>query len=113
MAIPVKLSTTIKNIDNIPKKENVQIIREFHQFMKNSDAGDKHINNNLKIVISFAKFSNQNLSFGEMNRKHIIEFLDSKINTAEQDPDRKWITTWNVYLNHLKYFFWRFHNRYI
>ena len=81
--------------------------------MKNGDAGDKHINNNLKIVMSFSKFSNQNLSFGEMNRKHVIKFLDSKIKTGEQDPDRRWITTWNVYLNHLKYFFRWFYNEYL
>ena len=24
---------------------------------------------------------------------------------GEEDPDRKWITTWNHYLSHLKYFF--------
>jgi len=31
--------------------------------MKNSGAGDKHINNNLEIVLSFASFSDPNLSF--------------------------------------------------
>jgi len=39
-----------------------------------------------------------------MYKGHIINFLDSKIKTPEEDPDKKWITTWNVYLNHLKYF---------
>ena len=71
--------------------------------MKSSDAGDKHINNNLKIVLGFASFSNQVLSFEDIRRKEIIQFLDSKIKPVEQDPDKKWITTWNVYLNHLKY----------
>jgi hypothetical protein len=31
--------------------------------------------------------------------------IDTKIKSAEEDPDRQWITTWNHYLNHLKYFF--------
>ncbi|TVP40420.1 hypothetical protein [Candidatus Nitrosocosmicus arcticus] len=73
--------------------------------MKTGGAGDKHINNNLKIVLSFANFSNQNFSFEYIKRQEVIQFLDSKIKPIEQDPDRKWIRTWNVYLNHLKYFF--------
>lgn len=80
--------------------------------MKNSGAGDKHINNNLKIVLSFSNFSDQNLSFEDIKRQEVIQFLDSKIKPIEQDPDRKWITTWNVYLNHLKYFFRWFYNEY-
>ncbi len=78
--------------------------------MKNSGAGDKHINNNLKIVLSLTNSTNQNLSLDDVKRPEIIQFLDSKIKSTEQDPDRKWITTWNVYLNHLKYFFRWFYN---
>jgi hypothetical protein len=38
----------------------------------------------------------------EIQKKHqILSFLDTKIKSAEEDPDRQWITTWN----HLKYFF--------
>ena len=53
--MPVKLSTTLANIEKISKTENADVIREFYQFMKNSDAGDKHINNNLKIIMSLTK----------------------------------------------------------
>ena len=63
--------------------------------MKNGGAGDKHIINNLKIVLGFANFSNQNLSFEDIERQDVIEFLDSKIKSLEQDPDIKWITTCN------------------
>jgi integrase/recombinase XerD len=31
--------------------------------------------------------------------------LDTKIKSQEQDPDKKWITTWNYNLVHLKRFF--------
>jgi hypothetical protein len=80
--------------------------------MKNSGAGDKHINNNLKIVLSFGNFLNPNLEFSDVTRKEVINFLDSKIKPTEIDPDKKWITTWNVYMNHLKYFFRWFYNEY-
>lgn len=80
--------------------------------MKNSGAGDKHINNNLKIVMGLSNFLEQNKLYEEIKREEIIQFLDSKIKPIEQDPDKKWITTWNVYLNHLKYFFRWFYNVY-
>jgi hypothetical protein len=39
----------------------------------------------------------------------ITSFLDSKIKAVEQDPDKRWITTWNDYLGRIKYFFrWKY-----
>ena len=80
--------------------------------MKSSNAGEKHINNNLKTIMSFTNTPGENEYLGDVKRSHIINFLDSKIKTPEEDPDKKWITTWNVYLNHLKYFFRWLHNEY-
>ena len=31
-------------------------------------------------------------------KEQIIEFLDLKRKTPDEDPDKKWITTWNDYL---------------
>ena len=72
--IPVKLSTIINNIDKIANLNNADAIREFCQFMKNSGAWDKHINNNLKIVWSFAGFSNAKLSFEDIKRQEFIQY---------------------------------------
>jgi integrase/recombinase XerD len=38
-------------------------------------------------------------------RIQITSFLDSKIKGVEQDPDKRWITTWNDYLGRIKYFY--------
>ncbi len=91
-------------MNNIPNTKNSDIIREFYHFMRNSNAGEKHINNNLKIVMSFNNSLEQDFVFENVRRSHILNFLDSKIKLTEEDPDKRWITTWNVYLNHLKYF---------
>ena len=40
--------------------------------MKTSGAGDKHINNNHKIVTSFGNFLNQNLGFRYVTIKEVI-----------------------------------------
>ena len=39
------------------------------------------------------------------NKEQIIKYLDLKRKIVEEDPDKKWITTWNDYLWRLKYFY--------
>ena len=51
------------------------------------------------------------LPFYDIRRKEeITAFLDTKIKNIEEDPERKWVTTWNDYLNDIKYFFSWLHN---
>jgi integrase/recombinase XerD len=54
----------------------------------------------------FAKFLGPDVTFYDIKRKEeIIAFLDTKIKSVEKDPDRRCITTWNDYLNDIKYIF--------
>jgi hypothetical protein len=53
-----------------------------------------------------AKFFGKNLEFNRISKKEeILSFLDSKIKSKEDDPDGKWMRTWNDYLQRIKYFF--------
>jgi hypothetical protein len=73
--------------------------------MKFNGCSDHHQNNNLKVVIAFAKYHGPDSSFYDIKKKEqIIAYLDSKIKSTEQDPDKKWITTWNHYLHRIKLF---------
>jgi hypothetical protein len=83
--------------------------------MRSNGCSEKHINNNLKAIMNFDGSLEAETSFLEIRSSgQILKFLDSKIKNSEQDPDRKWITTWNHYLSHLKYFFrwlYNIHNK--
>ena len=50
--MPAKLTTTIKNIDSVPDLTNTAIVKQFHQFMKENGASERHQNNNLKTVLT-------------------------------------------------------------
>ena len=50
--MPAKLTTTIKNIDSVPDLTNTAIVKQFHQFMKDNGASERHQNNNLKTVLT-------------------------------------------------------------
>jgi integrase/recombinase XerD len=71
------------------------------------------MNNNLKAIMNFVSYIGANSSLLDIQRKEpIIQFLDTKIKSSQEDPDGRWITTWNHYLSHLKYYFRWLHNVY-
>jgi hypothetical protein len=97
--MPVKLSTTVKKIQSIKNPDNLALVNDYYQYIKDNGASDSHQNNILKAIISFANFVGPDISFADINRKEqIISFLSSRIKSEAQDPDKKWITTWNDYL---------------
>ena len=74
--------------------------------MKKNASSEHHQNNNLKVVIAFGTFLGKATSFYEIKTKEqILEFLDTKIKSYSVDPDKKWITTWNNYLNRIRLFY--------
>lgn len=97
--MPVKLSTTLSKISSIPNNVNAKLLEELHLFMKKNDCSESHHNNTLKTSIAFASFLGPEQSFYEVKTKDkITAFLDTKIKDAQDDPDKRWITTWNDYL---------------
>jgi integrase/recombinase XerD len=104
--LPTKLNTTISKIASLSNSTNSALINEFHQYMKDNGASERHQNNNLKAVIAFANFLGRDTTFLDIQLKEqIMSFLDTKIKNLEEDPDKKWITTWNDYLHRIKHFF--------
>jgi hypothetical protein len=95
--MPAKLTTTLNKIRTVPNPIKAEIIGEFYVYMKGNDVSENHQNNCLKVVIAFANFLGTNITFYDMkNREQIITFLDTKVKSREQDPDKKWITTWII-----------------
>jgi integrase/recombinase XerD len=96
--MPLKRSTTIRKIQNIPNTKNREIINKFLEFMRSNSSSEHHQNNNLKVVIAFGNFISKDNTFYEINKKEqILEFLNTKINSYDEDPDERGINTWNNY----------------
>jgi len=89
------------------------MIAEYRKYMCDNGASERRQNNALKAVITYAKFLGENTIFYDINTKEqIIAYLDTKINRAEQDPDKKWIRTWNDSLHRIKHLFrWLYNQR--
>ena len=112
--MPQKLTTTINKISMVPNNVNSSVIQEFHRYMQSSGCSERNQNNNLKAIIAFANSIGPETSFYDVHSsEQILCYLDTKIKNTEQDPDEKWITTWNDYLNRIKLFFRWLTNRHI
>lgn len=85
---------------------------KFYQYMRSNSSSEHHQNNNLKVAIAFANFLGKKISFYDIQRKEqVLEFLNTKAKSNEEDQDKKWITTWNNYLNRIKLFYrWLYNN---
>ena len=109
--MPQKLETILNKIPNIKNLINRQLILDFHKFLVSRDTSINYQKDNINVLVRYAEFLPDNLDFYQINIKDpIISFLDSKRKDKEEDPDQKWITTWNDYLWRLKYFFRWLHN---
>src|SRR5215469_15032742 len=111
--MPITLRTTISKIQFVPNSTNASLITAFHNYMIANETSQTHQNNTLKAVIAFARYLGPNYTFQDLHRPdQIIPFLDTKIKNEVEDPDRRWITTWNDYLRHIKHFLRWLHNYY-
>lgn len=108
----VKPSTTLNNLErSLSNEENKEIIQRFFDLMKRIGTSERYQNNNLKAIINYSMFLGPSISLNQVkNKAQITSFLDSKIKGIEEDPDKRWITTWNDYLGRIKYFFRWMHN---
>ena len=67
--MPLKLSTTIEKIQNIPNSKNIEIINEFLEYIRCNGSSEHHQNNNLEAVIAFGNFIGKDNSFYDTNKK--------------------------------------------
>ena len=72
--------------------------------MKDRGSSENHIINNIKVIQDLAALLGP-LGYQDIEKKEqILSFLSSKIKDSKLDPERRWITTWNHYLNRTKLF---------
>jgi integrase/recombinase XerD len=113
IGISIKISTLLAKIQSLPNQQNISTIMDFYSYTEEEGSSENHKINNLKVVLDFAKYLGQK-SLHDINRKEqILSYLNGKIKDPVVDPDKRWITTWNHYLNRIKLFFRWIHNYYL
>jgi hypothetical protein len=104
--MPVKLKTSLKNIQLLDNSNVAKLIHEFYLYLNPANTSESYQNQNIKALINMAKFFGKDLEVIQISKKEeILSFLDTKIKNKEVDPYGKWMRTWNDYLQRIKYFF--------
>jgi integrase/recombinase XerD len=108
--MPSSITAVREGIKSIPNENNRRLVYKFLGFMDTTDTSENYRRGNLIVIMLYAKFLGPN-DLSDVNRKDdIIEFLDTKKKDVIIDPDKRWIRTWNDYLQRIKYFMRWLHN---
>ncbi|MGB8032796.1 MAG: hypothetical protein WCF03_03115 [Nitrososphaeraceae archaeon] len=102
--MPIKLSTTVQKIVSLPDKANSLLLSQFYEYMNANGVSESHQNNNLKVIIAFARHLGPSSFIGVNTSEPIKNFLNSRLKSIEDDIDRKCLTAWNDYLGCIIYF---------
>jgi hypothetical protein len=104
--MPQKLETVLKHVEEISNEVNRQLIYEYHKYLVSRDTSTNYQKDNVKLMYMFAKVLGESKTFIDVrDSETIVAFLDIKIKSKEEDPEEKWITTWNDYLWRIKMFY--------
>lgn len=97
--MPQKLETVLKHVEESSNDVNRQLIYEYHKYLVSRDTSTIYQKDNVKLIYIFAKFLGDSKTFIVVkDSETIVAFLDIKRKNKEEDPEQKWITTWNDYL---------------
>ena len=80
MDIPVKLETTLNNIQLLENQNNARLIYEFYLYLRSVNTSESYQNQNIKALINMAKFFGKDVHLpGISNKEEILSFLDIKV----------------------------------
>ena len=108
-----RLQNVLEQIETVENNRNKNLIQEFSKYLISKDTSANYQRNCIKVMLMFAEFieKQKGLNLPEIDSSEdILLFLDSRKRSREQDPDQKWITTWNDYLWRIKIFYRWYYN---
>lgn len=67
--MPAKLNTTVNNIETKVKNQVNRDLIEFYDYLKNIDTSDNYQNGLLKVIIRYAEYLVQDITFYQIQDK--------------------------------------------
>jgi hypothetical protein len=95
--LPTKLKDTLEKVRKLDNISNSDLLIEFYEYLRAVRTSERYQSDVLKVLVKFSEFVNDNL-VNIQKKQQVIGFLNTKIKSKEEDPEEKWITTWNDYL---------------
>ena len=108
--MPVKPETMLKRVNQLPDHQS-KLYLEFKDWLENEqDNSARNWLNYFKVLTLFSDHIGTKKQLQDVTRDDVLAFLDKRKKSIDVDPEKKWIVTWNHYLNRLIGFYRWMHN---
>ncbi|MGI0029218.1 MAG: hypothetical protein ACREAQ_05835, partial [Nitrososphaera sp.] len=108
----MSITTVLSRISQVPNQANAALLLELNDYMRKTGASDTHVKSEVYCNLLFAMYLQSRSFFDVSKQSEIISFLDTKRKPKEVDPDERWKTTYNDYLDSIKFFYrWLYNQR--
>ena len=94
------LKTVLGKLAELPNGFS-EFITSYDALLESNLRSKKYRASSISALIRFCKFSDKN-DFFSVNKADVQAFLDTKRKSIEEDPEQRWIRTYNDYLAWLK-----------
>ena len=114
MSYSRRLQNVLEQIETVGDNLNKTLIQEFSKYLISKYTSASYQRNCIKIMLMFVDFLQSRKKINRLTEVNsiddIIAFLDTRRKTKDEDPEQKWITTWNDYLWRIKIFYRWYYN---
>lgn len=102
--MPTKPETILKKIESMPEYQS-KLCLKFKEWLEyENNNSERNWINYLKVLSLFASHI-KDKAFEDVVREDVLSFLDNRKKSIDDDPEKKWIVTWNGYLSRLLGFY--------
>ncbi len=99
-----KPETIIRQITNLSEAHK-KVLLQFKDFLVDEeDSTLTNASNYLRVLKLYSRDIG-NKDFKDVTRDDVLEFLNKRRKSIEEDPEKKWVRTWNDYLARLTGFY--------
>jgi integrase/recombinase XerD len=110
--MPMSITAVLSRISKVPNQTNAALLLELHDYMLKTGASNIHIKNEVYSNLLFAMHLKERSFFDVTTQSEIISFLDTKKKPKDIDQDERWKTTYNDYLDSIKFLYrWLYNQR--
>ena len=96
-----KPETVLLQIEQLENQDHSKLFLQFYHWLTDDEDSSVRNATNYMMILRLFSVEIAKKDLKDVTKDDVIQFLDKRKKSTEVDPDKKWIRTWNDYLNRL------------